>query len=157
MRLFIDTNVIIDFLSAERGDANVMATELMRLIAKRDIYACFSSTQAIDLQYLLVGKVGSTQARIIMKKLYRLLDVIPTTANDCLFALDTPLANYEYAVLAETAFDARCDFIVTNDLDAYEGSRIDRISPAAFVGGWERRVREKGFAYYRKWGARMDA
>ena len=137
MRVYLDTNVILDYLLDSRGNFHEPAVEVMRLVASRRIAGGFSTTQATDLYCHLRKAAGDDVARRALRGLYSLCDLYPTPPVACLDALDSGIPDYEDAVQIETARQNACDLIVTRNLRDYEDSSVPYIDPTgllAFMG-----------------------
>ena len=63
MRIYLDANVILDYLLDSRDPFHESAVEVMRLVASRRIAGGFSTTQATDLYYHLRKAAGDDVAR----------------------------------------------------------------------------------------------
>lgn len=125
MKVFLDTNIIFDFLLDSRGPFHHPAVELFTEMGSGKIDAVFSATQATDIYYSIRKAVGNDRARDCLRKLYAICEVVDTSAAACIDALDSRMDDYEDAVQAETAAIAGCDVIVTRDLDDYANCDID--------------------------------
>lgn len=133
MRIFLDTNVILDYLLDSRGAFHAPAFELMRIVAMDEVEAGFSTSQATDLYYSLRKAAGNDVARTALRGLYTLCELYPTPPAACVDALDSPIADYEDAVQIETARNSMCDYIITRNLRDFEDSSVPYIDPAGFL------------------------
>lgn len=133
MRVFLDTNVILDYLLDSRGTFHAPAVQLMRLVAADGVDAGFSTSQATDLYYSLKKAAGDNVARNALRGLFTLCELYPTPASACVDALELPIADYEDAVQIETTRANGCDFIITRNLSDFEDSSVPFIDPVGFL------------------------
>lgn len=133
MRVFLDTNVILDYLLDSRGAFHAPAVELMRIVAMDEVEAGFSTSQATDLYYSLRKAAGNDVARTALRGLFTLCELYPTPPAACVDALDLPIAEYEDAVQIETARNSMCNYIITRNLRDFEDSSVPYIDPAGFL------------------------
>ncbi len=133
MRVFLDTNVILDYVLDSRGEFHAPAVELMRLIAADRLEAGFSTSQATDLYYSLRKAAGDEAARTALRGLFTLFRLYSTPASACVDALDLPIDDYEDAVQIETARANQCGYIITRSLRDFEDSSVPCIDPAGFL------------------------
>lgn len=138
MRLFLDTNILFDYLLDSRGSFHEPAVQLMRRVAMREIEAGFSTSQATDIYYSLRKAVGDKAARDALRGLYELCDLYPTPPQACTYALGSKMGDYEDAVQVETARFAGCAIIVTRDLGDYIDASLPAMGPASVVEAMDR-------------------
>lgn len=124
MRLFLDTNVLFDYLLDSRGEFHEPAVQLMRLVATEVVEAGFSTSQATDIYYSLRKAVGDEVARSALRGLYALCELYEAPAQAAVEALESEMLDYEDAVQSLTARHYHCDYIVTRDLKDYELSSV---------------------------------
>ena len=133
MRVFLDTNVILDYLLDSRGEFHAPAVQLMRLAASDWIEVGFSTSQATDLYYSLRKAAGDETARFALRRLFTLCELYETPVSACIDALELPIDDYEDAVQIETARTNECEFIITRNLRDFEDSTVPYIDPAGFL------------------------
>lgn len=133
MKVFLDTNVILDYLLDSRGAFHAPAVALMRLVASDRLQAGFSTSQATDLYYCLRKAAGDETARFALRGLFTLCELYPTPVSACTDALDLPVDDYEDAVQIETARAYGCEYIVTRNLRDFEDSSVPFIDPVGFL------------------------
>ena len=135
MKVYLDTNVILDYLLDSRGAFHEPAVRLMRAVALEEMEAGFSTTQATDLYYSLRKASGDNVARDSLRGLFVLCDLYETPASTCIAALDSAMGDYEDAVQAETARINGCDVIVTRNLDDYREAPVPAMDPLMLMDG----------------------
>lgn len=133
MKVFLDINVIFDFLLDSRDAFHEPAVELMRLVATDRLEAGFASSQAIDLYYILRNVSDDTAALFTLRSLFTLCELYPIPAAACIDALDFSLPDYESAVQIETARANGCSYIIRSELPNFEDSSVPFLTPTQLL------------------------
>ena len=103
MRILADTNVILDALTS-RETWNKSAEKIFLMAANHTIRMYITASSATDIYYLIRKHLhNTTDAKLIMEKLYSLTGILEVTANDCIDALASPISDYEDAVVERVA------------------------------------------------------
>ena len=140
MKALLDTNIIIDALQDRQPWAEA-AKELFREAARNHYTGCLTAKTGADIHYLTRRCTHSEKAaRDVMGKLFALFDLLDTTAEDCRRALVSDTADYEDAIMIETAMRTGMDCIVTRNLRDFSHSRVRVLEPEAFLTA----LREEG-------------
>ena len=132
MKIFLDTNVLIDYLIEERP-CHPAAFDFVQSAYRAGERLMFATSQATDVYYILKRIATEEAVRAGLVKLFQICELYPTSETACAAALDSPLSDYEDAVQVEVAREARCDYIVTRDLRDYGSSPVPFIDPAGFL------------------------
>ena len=98
MKIVFDTNVLLNAVLNRPGRAE--ALKLMLAVAEEQITGIVSASSITDFYYLARKGIGDKAAR---------------EAVVCAMALNTPMADYEDAVLAVCAARDEADYIATCD------------------------------------------
>ncbi len=133
MKAIVDTNVILDALTG-REPWNKEAEEIFLSAAqcKGDYY--ITANVVTDIYYLLKKHLKNRDMVVgTMGKLFQLFMIYDTSAEDCINALHSGVADYEDAVLAEVAKRNKVDYIITRNLKDYAKSSIESILPKDFL------------------------
>lgn len=121
MKLVIDTNVVLDLL-LNRAPFAEAAAAVFTQIESGVATACVCATTITTLHYLANKVVGDKLARQHIRQLLTLLEVAPVTRAVIDAALNSPLKDFEDAVLAESAHSAGAQAIITrNGRDFHRG------------------------------------
>jgi len=132
MRVLIDTNVILDAI-LPRGEFSRLAR---LLVGKHEakLFEGFVSASAITDIYFLVEKVKKRDfALLAMKKVVRMLTVIPVNYKIIEAAFALPMKDFEDAVQAAAARDFGIDTVVTRDKTGFGDSGLQVCSPEEFL------------------------
>ena len=133
MKIFVDTNIIIDALTG-REPFRESAEQIFMLAANQlqDMYITAGS--ATDIYYLIKKHLHNTeQSKNTMSKLYQLFGILDVTANDCQDALLSNMNDYEDAVVSCCAKRNQMDYIVTRNIKDYKQSKVKALLPDDFV------------------------
>ena len=131
MRIYIDTNVIIDLL-AKREPFYQDAYDLFLQIAERNDLIAYTSVKSImDINYILNRYFHDRleSGRHIVE-LIKLLYVADSTDIDLLKSFSGTSNNLEDNLIIETAFRLDLDYIITGNLKDFRNSKVPAISPS---------------------------
>ena len=131
-KIIIDLNVILDMLM-RRDDHEAAVAVFDHCVRGFDEgYVC--SHEITTLAYFL-GKERSLRARrsTIIRNILDTLRVLPATAEVLGEALDSPVQDYEDAVVEVSAIRSDIEFIVTRDLRDFAVSRIQAFTPREYL------------------------
>ena len=114
IRVLIDTNVVLDAL-ASREPFRADAEKLFMLAAEETFQGFVTANSVTDIYYLIRKSVSDVAAREGIRNLLQLFSVIDITGEDCEAALDSPVVDYEDALVAVCAVKIGIEYIVTRD------------------------------------------
>lgn len=113
MKIVLDTNVLLDTILDRPG--RMVATKLFLAMADDDIEPIVSANTITDLYYISRRGIGDEAAREAVASVLSVFGVAPVDGDTCAMALNTPMGDYEDAVLAVCAARAGADYIATSD------------------------------------------
>ena len=130
MRVFVDSNIIIDHLT-KREPFDRDAYDLFSRIAKETDLIGYTSVKSLsDIHYLMKRSLHSSLSALkLITKLTSLLLVLDNTDIDLLKAFSSEVTDFEDALIAESAVRNKLDFIVTRNVRDFERSHIKAITP----------------------------
>ena len=116
VKVFIDTNVLIDYLVPGR-EKHLQAVDLFSLILTSTIDAAFSTQSMLDVAYISkrYPNFSTDQFRHTMGMLMGRTNVSYIDNSDMLCALRDPNEDIEDNAQIAFAHSQRCDVIITND------------------------------------------
>lgn len=133
MKIFFDTNILIDFLS-DRGAFTKYATILFQFGGKKNI-TIYTSSQAIATTYYILKKY--TDDRSLRRKLLDLMDlleVLDVTKSQIKKALTSDRADFEDGIQLYNAESiSGMAYIVTRNLRDFRDASIPAIAPEEMV------------------------
>lgn len=133
MRALLDTCVVIDTLQdrkpfADGGQAIFLAA------ANRQFDGFITAKSVTDIYYITHRFTHSDRdTRHILHKLFSLFELLDTAAMDCRNALASNTADFEDAVMIESAVRCKLDCIVTRNIRDYTQSPIPVHTPSDFL------------------------
>lgn len=113
MKVAFDTNVLLDTILNRPGRED--ALRLMLAVSEEKITGVVSANSITDLYYLARKGIGDQAAREAIFDVLSMFDVAPVDGDACSMALNTPMSDYEDAVLAICAAREEADYIATGD------------------------------------------
>lgn len=133
MRALIDTCVIMDAVQNREPFADD-AQSIFLAAANQLIMGYVTAKEMTDIYYLThrcTHDQGATKT--IMGRLGTLFDILDTTQSDVRHALASNVADFEDAVMIETAIREEMDCIVTRNIPDYRMSKVPVYSPQEFL------------------------
>ncbi len=133
MRALIDTCVIIDALQSRVPFAEA-AQKIFIYTANKHFEGYITAKSVTDIYYLTHRLTHSNaETRKILSKLVTLFHLLDTTSLDCRKAISSKIADYEDAIMVETAVRSEMDCIVTRNVKDYMKSLVKVYEPSAFL------------------------
>ena len=132
MNVFLDTNVVIDFMGEREGffdDASV----IFSMIADGSIHASVSSLTIVNCAYILKKAYGSDVMLEKLDMLCQLLDITPIAKDQVQNAISMKPNDYEDAVQYLSALTYHPDMVITRDKKGFNDFDILVMTPAEFV------------------------
>ena len=132
MNVFLDTNVIIDFMGKREGFFDDAAA-IFTMIEDKRINASVSALTIINCAYIL-KKAFSTDVMLDkVEALCQMLDVAPIDRSQLVKAVKLRPYDYEDAVQYLSALPFHPDVIITRDKRGFNDFDIMVMTPAEFV------------------------
>lgn len=134
MNIMIDTNVVLDDILDRTPNAEA-ARKVSRLATSELVSGYLTANCLTDIFYIVSKKKNETIARKVIKNLLLSFSVVSITGEDCQQAIDSPLEDFEDALVVVCAEKAELNYIITNDkvfLGCSELS-VPAISPFDFL------------------------
>ncbi len=132
MKLFIDTNVILDVL-ADREPFAEDAAALLSVIERGEVEGFIAAHTATTVFYLLRKELGLKRAKKALMDLLKLVDVVAVDHDRLLQALAMNWKDFEDAVQAACAAKIDADYLITRNQDDFSRSDVPTRSPAEYM------------------------
>jgi predicted nucleic acid-binding protein len=116
--VFVDTDIILDLLT-KREPFYLHAARLFSNIERQKITACVSSLIFANLFDILRKETSAPKAIEILKKLRRLVTVLPVDDNIISQALDAGFTDFEDAIQYHTALSKGLTYLLTRNVKDY--------------------------------------
>lgn len=143
MRLFLDTNVLIDFY-ARREPFFRDAKKLWIASHFKDVELLASTQSFIDAEYILKRAVPVHTLRGMMAASLEHLRVCTPEPNDLADGLSSQWPDLEDFLIARCAQSQGADYLITRDAKGFEASKVPALSPGRF---FEMMEEEYGVVY----------
>ena len=133
MKVLLDTNVVLDFLQNRKPYAEAALT-LFQAVATGQFSGYISAKSVTDIFYLMHRfNHSNEETRVLIQTLLGIVSLADTVASDVLYALTSETADYEDAVLIETAKREKIDCIVTRNVKDFTHSTVPVYDPDQFI------------------------
>ena len=129
MKLFLDTNVVIDYL-AKRQPFAEDASQMIMLCLQKNYELCVSALSFTIIYYVLKKQYGHERLLELLRDLHSLLTVGEVDGNVLQQALVSDFTDFEDAVQCYTAMASGADLIVTRNVRDFSHSPLLVRTPA---------------------------
>ena len=133
MRLFLDTNVLIDIIQAER-ESHEYSTAILQAVRVSPLTACISTQSIVDASYVFSqgAKAPISEFKKAIELFGSIVDILGVELEDIETANHGDLEDYEDAVQLSCAIRHGCDALITNDRKLLGTAQISCYTPKDF-------------------------
>lgn len=132
-KLFVDTNIVIDLLS-RRAPFFEEAAELFSLADKKQVELSVSSLTIANTSYVLLRQMDSSKAKLVIRKLRLILNVLPLDDKIIGLALnDETCSDFEDGLQYFTAIENEQELIITRNLKDFKNSKLPAMTAKQFI------------------------
>lgn len=131
MRVFIDTNVVLDFLQ-ERQPFVEDAQKIFELIDLGQIQGFIAATTVTNIYYIVRKVAGKDTANEAIAELLNSLTICLVDLEILRNSLELGFDDFEDAVQYACASSSHVDLIITRDLSGFAHSGIPVVLPRDF-------------------------
>lgn len=131
-KVFIDTNVLIDFILEREGAKN--AADILQLGEEKKIRTAASFLTMANTAYIIRKGRTQTELYALLTDLSDMIEILPMDERQFKDALDRPASDFEDVLQYECAKAHGCDVIVTRNSRHFPFAQIPVLSPAEFLG-----------------------
>ena len=121
MKVFLDTNIVLDLLLERDGCAE--AAMILQLQEEGKLSVCVSVLTMVNAAYVYRKTVGQRMAVVNLKYLSALMEVLPMDNAMLQQAIYAEGPDFEDLLQGFCAADAGCDFIITRNGKDYAPER----------------------------------
>ena len=132
MRLLIDANIIIDYLSNRMPFAD-HAEQLIEICAQGKADGILTASAVTDIYYVLHKNIDHKKIIDSLRILFSILNIAEVGKNDLLRAMQADMDDFEDALVAQCAKRVKAKYIVTRNAKHFAKSMVKPISPADFL------------------------
>lgn len=133
LKVFIDTNVIIDAITLRDYDYQPSKALLYNIVeGKINGYIC--SKQITDIYYIFKKYFQNEyDIRSNIKKIISLFEILPLIKGDILSCLNTEMKDFEDAILCEVAKENMIPVFITNNIAHFSNAKMLALTPKQFL------------------------
>lgn len=137
MKLFIDTNVIVDLIG-EREPFCVDAIKIFALSEKKKVKLYVSSQSIITTHYLLKKYISEKKLREILDELTDFVTIIPSTKEFLKKGLKSKHKDFEDAIqiISAESIDS-VSHIITRNIKDFKDSSVEVLTPSSFIEAYQ--------------------
>jgi len=133
IKALIDTNVVLDAL-ATREPFHAEAERIFLLAAEEKCQGFVTANSITDIYYLVRKNASEAIAREALRNLLQVFAVVDINGADCENALESPIGDYEDALVAVCALKIGADYIITRDESFLQAQApVPVVAPAGFL------------------------
>lgn len=132
MKIFLDTNIIIDALG-ERKPFDIAAAKILSLADFRKIEIYATSTSFVNSYYLLSKGYGATNALNKIRN-FKVICKVSVCNDDVVEkAMNSNFKDFEDAIQYFSAVASGCDIIITRNEKDYKNAQIPVMDSESFI------------------------
>lgn len=136
MKVFLDINIILDFL-LNRKPFEEDAVEVFKLLYKKEIDGYVSAISYTQISYFLQKFIGKTGSKNILKDLNKLLTTVSVDNRTIEEALDSDIKDFEDAIQIASALSVSgLHCILTRDKKDFKSTQLLIQSPKEFLNAF---------------------
>ena len=131
-KVTIDLNVLLDFLNKRASHRE--AAIIVDLCIKKQIRGYICAHEFTTLSYFLLKEhKDSRKVRHVLTEILNIFFTIPV--NDMILreSLNSPISDFEDAVIEVSSMKAKIDYIITRDMGDFKTSRVNALTPTEFL------------------------
>ena len=132
MTLFIDTNILIDLLSGREPFKSTSFNFFIKSVQDK-CELVVSASSITDVMYIMRKYLDDkTQLRAVVQNLLVSFTIADVTSEHIRNAFQSPMEDYEDAVLAECALQSKANYIITRDKKDFINSPVPTLTPEEY-------------------------
>ena len=132
MRILLDTNVVLDVLLG-RMPFGIEARRIFGLVEAGEVRGMIAATTVTTVFYLARKALGAKEARDCVRSLLALFQVAPVTREVLARATELDFADFEDAVIHESAALGGAQGIVTRDSAGFSSAALRVYTPGELL------------------------
>lgn len=132
-KLYIDSDVVIDFFTDRQPHANP-ASELFELNAQTEVILYLSATSINNIYYIVRRFLGHKKTLEVIETLSEITEVVGVTKKEIIQALKNDFKDFEDSIQYSSALTIKgLDAIITRNIKDYRNSKIAVMTPLDFL------------------------
>ena len=133
MKVFLDTNIVLDLLLQRPGYEE--SAKILELQEQGKIRTCASVLTMVNAAYIFRKSVGATLAVVNLRYLSAFLEVLPMDNDMLQKAISMEGPDFEDQFQAVCASTNGCDVIITRNTKDFKG--LNAQTPAEFLSSYK--------------------
>lgn len=130
-KLFLDTNILIDFLA--RREEFQPAANILQLGIEDKIDLYITGLTVANITYILRSQLGKEKVRETLHSLCSFIHIAPITENEMAKAFETDNPDLEDAIQYYSAVSINADYIITRDPKHFKFSAIPVVNGRGYL------------------------
>ena len=130
-KLFLDTNILIDFLA--RREESQPAANILQLGIEDKIDLYITGLTVANITYILRSQLGKEKVRETLHSLCSFIHIAPITENEMAKAFETDNPDLEDAIQYDSAVSINADYIITRDPKHFKFSAISVVNGREYL------------------------
>lgn len=128
MKLFLDTNILIDYFAAREPYRALFKKLLaMRLFGDAELWC--SAKSYTDVFYIASRYVDSVELQRSFVKSTEFLDICSVDGTDIVAVAEEEWSDFEDCLVSRCADKVKADYLVTRDEDGFRNARVTPVHP----------------------------
>lgn len=133
MKVLLDTNIVIDIISARQPFFKESHDVVSKLLMNSDI-PCIGASAVTDIVYILRKYIPDQNLRFQkIQAFMSLLEIEDTKKSTVEQAFLSEMKDYEDAVQFQTCVENSIDMIITRNTKDFTDSKIPAVTPADYL------------------------
>ncbi len=132
MKLFFDTNVILDFLG-ERDPYYIATAMIVSLADKRKLKIVVPALSYGTISYFLTKYYGAEKSKDKLRKFKVLSDICALDSIIIEKGLNSDFSNFEDSLQYYSALSTDCDIIISRNAKDFKMSKLPVMTPDEFL------------------------
>ena len=132
MKLFWDTNVMLDFLG-ERAPFYISAAKIATLADKRELTVIVSALSYATISYFLTKYEGLEKTKDKLRKFRVISEICALDELIIEKGLNSDFPDFEDSLQYYSALRSECDIIITRNAKDFKKSQIPVMTPDEFL------------------------
>jgi predicted nucleic acid-binding protein len=132
MKLFLDTNIIIDVIAKRQNQFETSLT-ILRLCESKQYKGYISALTIPNINYICKKFLSGDGIKSALLTIMRILSVVDLSEKDLIKAFDSSVTDYEDALQELAANNIKADVIITRNIKDYKLSSIQTLTPEEFL------------------------
>jgi predicted nucleic acid-binding protein len=137
MNIFLDTNIILDYLDTNRQKSFPDSVKIFQLLENGDINLFASALTFSNIAYIL-RRMNYADLMQTFADLREVIDVLPTDKDVLDTAIGSSFTDFEDAVQYYTAVCGNADVVITRNVDDFIQTSVPVMTPSAYLSSEDR-------------------